>query len=220
MFYHPIFSNCDALIFTGGSYPSSTRWMSLLQNDPLIIAADSGLLQLQQTSVSVHHIVGDFDSLPSAEKVLAQYTHIPIHRSNREKDETDTELALLLAKEQNAQYPILIGGGEGRMDHLLAIMQLFTTNLAPAGWITAKEYILPIYPDTPFVLSQMAGETISFYPLIPPSKPIHTEGLQWPFTDLDYLYSKMSISNVIHDDKMTLRIDDGLLLAIIPFSTI
>ncbi|NIZ46386.1 thiamine diphosphokinase [Entomospira nematocerorum] len=219
MSYHTIFPTCDALIFTGGKYPPTNQWISLLQHKPLVIAADSGLLQLQGTNIAIDHIIGDFDSLPNAERILSQYPTGSIHRSSRDKDETDTELALLLAQKYGCKQPILIGGGEGRMDHLLAIIQLFQTPLAPIAWITAQEYILPVYQEKPLILHQMAEKTISFYPLRTPKEPIHTQGLQWPFTEFEYLYSKMSISNVISDDTMSLHITDGILLAILPFST-
>lgn len=208
----------DAIIVTGGRYPSIQKWQDLIKKESLIIAADSGLQQLISTDRSPTHIIGDFDSLPNSHTHLAAYPSAKIIKYSQEKDETDTELALLLARELGAKRILLVGGGEGRVDHLLSIIQIFKGNLAPDLWLTAHEAIHLISPHRPYRALLKEHATISFFPLIAPSQAIQAAGLKWPFSSFDHLHSQMSLSNQVSSHQIVeVSIKDGLLLAIIPY---
>ncbi|NIZ19607.1 thiamine diphosphokinase [Entomospira culicis] len=208
--------NADTLIFTGGNAPPADKWQHLVSPHSTIIAADSGLHQLVDTLHHPHHIIGDFDSLYD-ESLLKRYPQATIHRHPKAKDETDTELAVLLAQSLGAKSIALIGAGEGRIDHLFAITALFSQFPNLHLWLTACEQIIPIHPQKPLKLTLDIDTTISFYPLLMPQHPIKTEGLTWPFSNFDTLFSKMSLSNTTNKSIIKIEIADGILLSIIPF---
>lgn len=214
---HSLFSGIDSLIFTGGEFPLASMWQPMIQPNTTIIAADSGLHQLENITINIDHIVGDFDSLNNAKETLKLYPHAIIHQASISKDETDTELALLLAKKLKCKSTALVGGGEGRLDHLLAIVQLFSHSLAPSFWMTAREYIIPITTQKPFNYQLPINTQISFYPIVPSNYPIITEGLRWPFDHFDHLHSRMSLSNLTEKKSIKVNVKNGIILAIVTY---
>ncbi len=79
-----------------------------------IIAADSGYDTAKKLGVTPHLLVGDMDSISEVP------SDVEIYRVKAEKDDTDTMLAISIAKSRGADEIILVGGGGGRLDHLLS----------------------------------------------------------------------------------------------------
>ena len=84
--------------------------------DDLVIAADSGYKNALLLGEHVSIIVGDFDSFP--EDQLPRDAEII--RLKREKDLTDTQVAIEIAIERGAGNIVIIGGLSGRLDHTLS----------------------------------------------------------------------------------------------------
>ncbi len=85
-----------------------------------IIAADSGLVYIEEAGYHPHWVVGDFDSLgyrPKGDNIICH----PV-----EKDDTDIALALEVALEKGFTTLYLFGISGGRLDHTLANLQLLT----------------------------------------------------------------------------------------------
>ena len=93
------------------------------RNDVLFIGADRGALYLIEEGIKPHAIVGDFDSMSQAEyeKVL-KHTR-DAQRFKEEKDETDTDLALMKALAYKPKEIVLTGVTGGRLDHYEAAMR-------------------------------------------------------------------------------------------------
>lgn len=209
-------STIDALVFTGGAKPASHLWEHFLSPHRLIIAADSGLECLLQlpSSPQADYVVGDFDSL-SSKTLLNGYRPEQIIASPTYKDETDTELALKLATKMGAKHPLLIGGGEGRSDHFLAILSLLAQPFAPAVWLTAHELIIPITDS--LTIQGNVGDILSFYPLQMPSS-LTSCGLEWSIDRLPDLAARMSLSNQLKESTASVTCADGCLVLIKPFN--
>jgi thiamine pyrophosphokinase len=209
-------ASIDTLIFTGGVKPAPHLWKKFITSDRLIIAADSGLECLMQLPLApqAHYVVGDFDSLTN-KALLAPYTPEQIITSPTYKDETDTELALKLATQLGAKHSLLIGGGEGRSDHFLATLCLLAQSFAPAVWLTAHEFIIPI--TSSLTIEGDVGDILSFYPLKMPSS-ITSCGLEWSIDTLADLTAGMSLSNQLKLPLATVHCVDGCLVLIKPFS--
>lgn len=85
-----------------------------------IIAADSGLVYIEEAGYEPDLIVGDFDSLgyrPKSENVICHPT---------EKDDTDMALAAEIALAKGYCRLYIFGAAGGRLDHTLANLQLMT----------------------------------------------------------------------------------------------
>ena len=85
-----------------------------ISDGAFVIAADSGYNTAKRLGVKPHLLVGDMDSIGTVP------TDVELYRVKAEKDDTDTMLAVSIAKEKGADEIILVGGGGGRLDHLLS----------------------------------------------------------------------------------------------------
>lgn len=103
-----------AIIYTGGHI--NAKNINLMpEEDDLVIAADSGYENAKALGVIPSVAVGDFDS-----SVEPTDKGVEIIRLKREKDATDTQVALELALERGADEIVIIGGLDGRLDHTAA----------------------------------------------------------------------------------------------------
>ena len=89
----------------------------------LFIGADRGALYLIEEGIQPVEIVGDFDSLSSIEfqKLTTVVTSIDVVQP--EKDETDTDLALLKAIQYKPSALYVTGVTGGRLDHYEAVIR-------------------------------------------------------------------------------------------------
>lgn len=108
------------LIITGGSVDIS--WASqYIENNKydFCIAADSGLVHAAKLGVKVDYILGDYDSVDK--NVLEEYREYrketEIETFPREKDYTDTHLAIMTAINNKATDIDILGATGTRMDH-------------------------------------------------------------------------------------------------------
>ena len=102
-----------AFIYTGGNV-----WKDGVTEHPdkddLVIAADAGLLTARRFGVEPSIVLGDFDTL--GEPDVPEETELI--RVPTQKDDTDTQLAVCVALERGAREIVIIGGLDGRLDHL------------------------------------------------------------------------------------------------------
>lgn len=127
------------IIITGGEAPERKYIEHEIADSVFIIAADSGL----ETAVSYGYkpdlIVGDMDSIKNL-KILNDFPRDCVRIFPKEKDETDTEIALRMMFEKMSMKLFSWGGG-GRLDHLLGIVSIFDREYYPAVWYTAHDRI-------------------------------------------------------------------------------
>ncbi|HEY4400185.1 MAG TPA: thiamine diphosphokinase [Lactobacillaceae bacterium] len=92
------------------------------------LGADRGAWHLLQHGIKPLAALGDFDSLTSAEQAYlhAQLAEQQITHVKAEKDETDTELALLHAAKLAPTQINVFGVTGGRLDHLLSNLWVLT----------------------------------------------------------------------------------------------
>jgi thiamine pyrophosphokinase len=108
-----------ALVVAGGSKHDADR--ALVEGASLVVAADSGAEFMKQHNLVPDIIVGDFDSSNPDTIDRFQELGVPIVRLERDKDKTDTEVALDLIARKGFETAIVIGATGGRrLDHELA----------------------------------------------------------------------------------------------------
>ncbi|WP_129045092.1 thiamine diphosphokinase [Companilactobacillus metriopterae] len=82
--------------------------------------ADRGNLYLLQHGITPDLAVGDFDSIDQADRELIESKVNDVHQYPPEKDDTDSELVMLIANDKyNADEYYIYGGTSGRIDHFL-----------------------------------------------------------------------------------------------------
>ena len=182
-------SRC-ALVITGGNSPEDLSQLQSLPPYSYTCAADSGLDTANKLKIPVDFAIGDFDSIQE-HKLLSSVNHIQLPTK---KDDSDTEALLKhLIREGFDEY-ILVGGGEGRFDHLMNLYSLFSQYHPPLQWITAKEKLVRV--DTTLSLHLPLHSTISVLRATSLGTSYVTcPQLTWPLDNFLIDSTHMSLSN-------------------------
>ena len=197
-----------AIVVIGGDHPTAERANSLRVRADLIVAADSGYDTCLRLGLLPAAIIGDMDSV-TAELPAGLAGGPQVIKWPRNKDYTDTELAIRWAREQGAQRIILLGGGGGRLDHVLGIHALFQRPDAPDAWYTGHDELILIRHYMRTVSRQ--GITVSFFPAGSGICRARSQGLQWPLDGLSWNNGDCGISNITTANELELHIESGSL---------
>ena len=105
-----------ALIAAGGGQIAPNRLNAMAKQADMVIAADSGLLLLNQAQIEPDMVIGDLDSLRPSD-----LEHIPQARIHRDsgQDDTDLEKAICYCLEHRVGSADIVGATGGRLDHSL-----------------------------------------------------------------------------------------------------
>jgi thiamine pyrophosphokinase len=204
------------IAFPGGEAPGPEILKQLVHGADILVAADSGLIIMEEAGIRPHLIVGDLDSC--GQDRLRKYPQDIIQVSPEEKDYTDTELAVEQLKKMGCDEIWLAGGGGGRVDHLFAIRSLFERAGAPARWYTANEEIRLAGEGTVMRKSLTSGSLVSVFPLGAGPWQAESEGLKWPLNGLSWERGRggLGISNVVLDNSFSIRSVRGRFMVISP----
>ncbi len=210
------------LIFTGGLHPQKRDFSSYIGNlTPIdyVIAADSGFDTALSFGISCDLVIGDMDSVKN-KAILQTYPKDKVIEFPKDKDYTDTELALLEAKKLGATHITLIGGDGGRLDHTLALLKCFEGTVFPNTWLCKEQVIVvldeQIKAHQTFSLSKDA--TISVFSVYADGK-IVSDGLQWELNTLKWDKGEYSVSNCINENSsiVSLTVKKGRFFVIFPY---
>ncbi len=205
-----------AWVVAGGEAPDAERVAALWASSPpdLLVAADSGADAALSLGLRVDVVVGDFDSVSlQALASAGRQRRYPV-----DKDDTDLELALREARDLGAERITLIGGGGGRLDHLLAnAAVLGSDDLADieidALMGEARLWVVRHQQE----ITGHKGQLVSLLPLGGSARGIHTTGLRWALRDETLLTgSARGVSNEMTGFRAKISLSSGVLLAIQP----
>lgn len=110
-----------AWLFTTHSPREIFSSISAIGPGDLIVAVDGGLERIDGLGLAPSVVIGDFDSLDP--RLLEKYPLVPQLRHPTAKNETDTELAVLWALEQEVGELVICNDFGGRIDHALGLVQ-------------------------------------------------------------------------------------------------
>lgn len=92
-----------------------------VETGDIFIAADSGIETALKLNINPNILIGDFDSVDSADlNRFAGTDNTEIIKYPAEKDDTDSMLAIKYSLERGYKNIMIIGGLDGRIDHTLA----------------------------------------------------------------------------------------------------
>ncbi|MHB1129949.1 MAG: thiamine diphosphokinase [Ilumatobacteraceae bacterium] len=207
------------IVVIGGN-PSVSAVAHALPAYDFVVAADSGLHDAHALGLNVNAIIGDMDSVDEKLLADAETAGAIIKRAPRDKDATDTELALLYAAEHGAQHIVVVTGGGGRLDHQLGVLNvLFHPKLAAINvemfWDTA--HVLALRGPGTAILHGRRGEVVGLLPIGADASGITTDGLTWSLTNETIpAYSTRGVSNELIDTEARISLTLGHLLIIRP----
>jgi thiamine pyrophosphokinase len=204
----------DTVVVVAGGSPPSARARESIPAGARAIAADSGADHALALGLEVELAIGDFDSVTPEALAAARRTE----RHPVDKDATDLELALQAALGWEPRRILVLGGVEGRLDHLLGeLLILGADELAEVEVDAVLGNALVHVVRGERVLHGGQGELISLFALGGPASGIETEGLAYPLRGETLLPgSSRGISNVFANAEARISVESGLLLAVRP----
>lgn len=205
-----------AVIFYNGDLSDLQKIKTHIKPTDYVICADGGAKHALEIGVTPDVIIGDFDSLPMQEQNKFDKQKTNFITFKREKDETDSELAVKYALEKNYKTLLLFGVLGSRIDHML-------TNIFALDYLTNPDADVTIIEGNQDIrvvhdkikLTGKTGDLVSLIPLKGDVKKIKTTNLKYPLNNetLKFGYSR-GISNVFLKNFISISLQGGSLLVI------
>lgn len=214
--------NKKLLIITGGKIEKEylKRYLSKNKID-ITIAVDSGLIIVDRLAINVDHIVGDFDSTPI--QIYNKYKDMPnVHIYSPIKDESDTELALDLAKDlclaEGIKHIDILGGTGNRIDHLLANISLLSKTIdddISTYIIDEKNKIYIKNSNFSIQKCKQYGDFISLIPFSDKVYKLSLKGFKYQVRGKTLTKgNSLGISNEIIENEGFVELEKGILIVI------
>jgi thiamine pyrophosphokinase len=179
-----------------------------------VIAADSGIRHAELLGLTPELWVGDFDSVP--DDLPHHLRFVPMQKFPAEKDKTDGELAIDIAREKGATELILAGAFGGlRADHAFLHLAL-AVRLAHIGisvMLTSgsQEGVPLLARSTQFDYAEGTMFSILGFSDL---DGLTVEGASWPLRNIKVPFgSSLTISNVVAG-KLRIELASGRALLI------
>jgi thiamine pyrophosphokinase len=201
--------------FIGSLAPPPALCRMLCERADLIVAADSGLVTAEEAGVRPDWVVGDMDSLVGLSR-LDRYPSERVRCFPRDKDLLDTEIALNLLWDEGCTDVVLIGGGGGRLDHLLALRALFDRSRCPCRWVTDIEDVQAVDEGGTLELSVPVDTLVSVLQAAYGPWKASSNGLKWPLDQVRINPGWVGISNVACAKRVLFRSERGRFLILHP----
>jgi len=180
-----------ALVVADGDVPAADHLDGLVEPDDdgelVVIAADGGARKAAELGLSTDLVIGDGDSLSSADVERLRTAGVEVHLFPTDKDESDTELAVREALARGARSIVVLGafGGE-RVDHALANLALLALPELAGRDVTLTDARARVRligrADGPGTtrITGAPGDLVSLFPLDPRVDGVVTDGLRYP----------------------------------------
>jgi len=202
------------VIVSGGRAPSRELLEKELEDATALICVDSGGNCLMELGIEPDYLVGDFDSIRREALDYIRGTKCSILEYPKDKDFTDTELALELAMRLDSNSIVFLGSTGTRLDHVIGNLGLlracvqngidaFLKDDNNSIMITDKPLTLKAEPGTTFSL-QAFGGTVENLTIIGARFPLSGYRLE--------IGDPLTISNRFLDSDVEVEFTEGLLM--------
>ncbi|MGN0950949.1 MAG: thiamine diphosphokinase [Mitsuokella sp.] len=202
------------LLVSGGRAPAGS-WLQEMAAGRDVWAVDHGLDACRKAGILPDRLIGDGDSAKPASWQWAKEQNVPIAKFPVEKDDTDTQLALKMAKGAGFPAAIVTGAFGGRFDHALSTMM--SCAFAPLPCLVSDERETLVFVrggETLQVTPKIAPKAISLLPFTAVCEGVTLQGTHWPLKNAVLTQKSMrAVSNVLEKghDSLTISLEDGLL---------
>lgn len=205
------------LIVTGGSLDINwAKGFVKTINAEYIIAADSGLKYINELGLMPDMILGDYDSVEAG--LLDKYKSTDIKTYPREKDYTDTHIAIINALKAGASVIYILGATGTRMDHTftnICNMKAALDSDVPCFICDSHNKIYLVNDRMGEVKVSQKGQYGDYVSFVPLSEKtiISLSGFKYALDDY-ILYQGLSIcqSNEIKENEAVINIKKGLVI--------
>ncbi|MGG6432101.1 thiamine diphosphokinase [Anoxybacillus sp. D401a] len=202
-------------IVAGGPTSFLPHLQAYDREDVYWVGVDRGVLTLLHAGIMPKRAFGDFDSIDEQElqQLQTQLPHIDIWPA--EKDQTDTDIALEWALEQQAAKIRLFGATGGRLDHLFGNVQLLFKGKDGQIELIDRQNVVTLHRSGEHIVEKRDEYTyISFIPLTP-IRALTLRGFKYPLDAYDVpLGSTLCVSNELIHYFGTFSFTEGILMMI------
>lgn len=205
------------IIISGGTPPSLILLEQETENCSCIIGADGGANYLHNHSFLPHFVIGDLDSIQTSTLQFLKEKNIPIEQHPKDKDCTDTQLALYKAINLGATEIVFLGcTGGNRIDHFFGnvglLLQCLRNNINAT--IKDNNNIITLL-DKPTIIKGIKGEIFSLYAYSELVSNLNITGAKFALSNYDLeLGNALTLSNEFLDDTVKITFNNGKLLLI------
>ncbi len=185
-----------------------TKFNFIIDETDMVIAADSGLKNIEKLNISADYIVGDFDSLgfvPEGRNIIQH----PV-----KKDETDLILAIDIGLKNGYKNFVVYGCLGGRADHTFASIQsgAYIAQNGGNALFVDEETCIAIIKNTSISFSNESKDIISVFSLSDKSNGVNIKGLLYELnnTELSNQYP-LGVSNEFIGKDSIISVEEGTL---------
>lgn len=200
-------------------------WPGWADGVELVVAADGGAAGADRLGLAPDLVVGDMDSIGPDRLARLRGAGVAIDVSPADKDESDTELAILAALARGADELTIVGAlGGPRFDHTLAnigLLALEAVGDRPVELVDATARVTLVRaPDVDGrpvrrPLPGRIGAIVSLLPLGHDVMGVTTHGLRFALRDEALLVGPArGLSNVREASSSAITVGRGLLLVV------
>lgn len=204
------------LILANGELPDPQAALKLHTPDDLVICVDGGYRHALALGITPDALIGDLDSIKDSDLSRIDGEKTSVIRHQRDKDQTDLELALNYALERDPAFIVIVGALGGRLDHTLGNIAL----LADPRLIRRRcslddgvERVVLCRARTE--LNGAPGDLVSLLPWGGPAEGVRTDGLRWALRGETLLPERSrGVSNEMLGDTARVFVEYGSVLVI------
>ncbi len=204
------------LIIANGTIRDYDFSKKIAEEADFIICADGGAKHLIRMGIMPDLVIGDLDSIQERDRAFFLGRGVEFRKFPARKDETDTELAVETAIAEGPDEIVLLGTSGTRLDHTLASAFLLKKILDAGieGRMVDEHNTLHLI-DRRIDLSGKIGDNLSIIPLSLTAEGICLHGVEYPLDKaVIALGSSLGISNRFSQEKVSITMDNGLLMVI------
>jgi len=198
-------------IMSGGTLPEEDSFFaSIFPDYPFHVAVDMGMNVFHRLNKKPDVLIGDLDSI--CPKI--QIDDIKLHQFPRDKDKSDTELAIDFCIEEGWEYIDILGGIGDRLDHTLANAYLLTYAHKRCKQIrlrNAQNTIYLLNGENALSLYGNIGDTISIIPITSELQKLNIRGCRWDVTDTKIQRGQSrGLSNYLTNNHAHISAENGM----------
>lgn len=198
-------------LLVSGGRPPEKKWLQAAAQGRILWAADHGLDACQSSGLIPAYCLGDGDSAAQSAWQWAESLSVPMDRFPRDKDYTDTQLAIKKAQSEGLASLLLTGVFGGRFDH--TYNTLFSCAFAPLPCVLAddKEALFYLHGgENISVCCQQKPTAVSLIPFTKLCSGVTCRGLHWELTEATLLQSQPNAtSNRLADARNAFSVSLG-----------
>ncbi len=201
-------------LLVAGGRPPAPAWLMNAAKSRYLWCIDHGIDCCKSAGLLPLHLFGDGDSASPEAWQWAEKQDIPIEKYKRDKDYTDTQLALEYVSHDQDSLAVLTGCFGKRFDHFYST--LFTCAHAgiPVCLADEQELLYPLSGGQQLTLSFHAEPfALSLLPITGSCRDVTVNHVQWP---LDHAELKQSFPNAVSNlpnpgKTVTVSLAEGIL---------